>query len=394
MSENPATTLFREYLRIKSVQPKPDYDGVVKFLTRISKELDLPMQVIELVKGKPIIVITWKGENPSLPSVLLNSHTDVVPVFPEYWKHDPFSAHKEENGDIYARGSQDMKCVGIQHIEAVRRLKSSGFKPLRTIHLCFVPDEEIGGIDGVKKWVDEDSFKQLNVGLSLDEGLASESSVVPVYYGERAIWWVNVTCLGQPGHGSQFLPDNAGKKIRHVIDSFMNFRDEEEKRLKSDKNLTLGDVTTVNLTILEGGVQQNVVPAQLNAKFDVRITPHLSHDKVREMIDKWLKEAGEGVSYNFLQYTPEIKPSELTGKWYDAVSSSLNESGVPFKPEIFPAATDSRYFRAKGIQAYGISYMPETPILLHDHNERLNEAVFLKGIDVFENLVKKVSLVN
>ena len=24
----------------------------------------------------------------------------------DQWKYDPFSAHKEENGDIYARGSQ------------------------------------------------------------------------------------------------------------------------------------------------------------------------------------------------------------------------------------------------------------------------------------------------
>ena len=24
----------------------------------------------------------------------------------EHWKYDPFLAHKEENGDIYARGSQ------------------------------------------------------------------------------------------------------------------------------------------------------------------------------------------------------------------------------------------------------------------------------------------------
>lgn len=38
--------------------------------------------------------------------------------------------------------------------------------------------------------------------------------------------------------------------------------------------------------------------------------------------------------------------------------------------------------------------MPNTPILLHDHNERLNEAVFLKGIDIFEKLVKTVSSVN
>ena len=34
------------------------------------------------VSGKPIAVLTWEGKEPSLPSLMLNSHTDVVPVFP------------------------------------------------------------------------------------------------------------------------------------------------------------------------------------------------------------------------------------------------------------------------------------------------------------------------
>ena len=36
---------------------------------------------------------------------------------------------------------------------------------------------------------------------------------------------------------------------------FLGFRDLEEARLKADPRLTLGDVTTINLTIMEGGVQ-------------------------------------------------------------------------------------------------------------------------------------------
>ena len=36
---------------------------------------------------------------------------------------------------------------------------------------------------------------------------------------------------------------------------FLGFRDSEEARLKADPRLTLGDVTTINLTIMEGGVQ-------------------------------------------------------------------------------------------------------------------------------------------
>ena len=120
------------------------------------------------MKGKPVCIATWPGLDPSLPSIVLNSHTDVVPVFPvcfslpslfifyllgkikkDHWKHPGFSAFKDSNGNIFARGTQDMKCVTIQHIEAVGKMKSQGFRPLRTIHLTFVPDEEIGGMDGM-----------------------------------------------------------------------------------------------------------------------------------------------------------------------------------------------------------------------------------------------------
>ena len=41
-----------------------------------------------------------------------------------------------------------MKCVGMQHLEAVRRLKAAGKTFPRTLHLCFVPDEEVGGVRG------------------------------------------------------------------------------------------------------------------------------------------------------------------------------------------------------------------------------------------------------
>lgn len=44
-------------------------------------------------------------------------------------------------------------------------------------------------------------------------------------------------------------------------------------RLKSDSSLTLGDVTSLNLTMLEGGVSFNVVPSEMAVGFDVRIPP-------------------------------------------------------------------------------------------------------------------------
>jgi acetylornithine deacetylase/succinyl-diaminopimelate desuccinylase-like protein len=62
-------------------------------------------------------------------------------ILQEKWTHDPFSAHKDKNGNIFARGAQDMKCVGIQYLEAVRQLKSKGVQLRRTVHISFVPGE-------------------------------------------------------------------------------------------------------------------------------------------------------------------------------------------------------------------------------------------------------------
>ncbi len=105
----------------------------------ILQDIGLEHKVIEPVKNKPILVGTWKGTNPNLPSILLNSHTDVVPVYLDKWICDPFSAFKDEQGRIYGRGTQDMKCVTIQYLEAIRRLKSQGVTLKRTIHLTFMP---------------------------------------------------------------------------------------------------------------------------------------------------------------------------------------------------------------------------------------------------------------
>lgn len=161
---------FQEYLRINTVQPNPEYYKAVDFIISQAKPLSLESQTIEFVKGKPLLLLKWVGSDPTLPAFLLNSHTDVVPFEDSKWTHHPLQAHMDHHGDIYARGSQDMKCVGMQYLEAIRKLQASGFKPLRSVYLSFVPDEEIGGHDGAEKFAESQLFKSLNIAIVLDEG--------------------------------------------------------------------------------------------------------------------------------------------------------------------------------------------------------------------------------
>jgi hypothetical protein len=60
-----------------------------------------------------------------------------------------------------------------------------------------------------------------------------------------------IHCPGTTGHGSLLLPDTAGEKVCIIIEHFMEFREKERKKLASDPSLTIGDVTTVNLTQLK-----------------------------------------------------------------------------------------------------------------------------------------------
>lgn len=151
--EELAVDKFRKYLRINTMQPNPDYVTAMSFLREYAAELTLPFEEVEVHPGHPVGVMKWTGSEPALPTVVLSSHTDVVPVFPEFWKYDPFSAEMDADGNIFARGSQDMKCVGIQYLEAARRLIRSGYKPKRTIYLIFTPDEELGSKRGVIKFI-------------------------------------------------------------------------------------------------------------------------------------------------------------------------------------------------------------------------------------------------
>jgi acetylornithine deacetylase/succinyl-diaminopimelate desuccinylase-like protein len=77
-------------------------------------------------------------------------------------------------------------------MEALRRLLKKGRQFKRTLHVTFVPDEEIGGHDGMKLFVQTPEFKQLNAGFALDEGMSNPENAFKVYYGERAPWWMRL----------------------------------------------------------------------------------------------------------------------------------------------------------------------------------------------------------
>ncbi|KAK6806032.1 hypothetical protein RDI58_003817 [Solanum bulbocastanum] len=404
-AEDPSTILsrFQQYLQINTAQPHPNYYEAAEFIISQAKLLSLESQTLEFVKGKPLILLKWPGNDPTLPSILLNSHTDVVPSEHHKWTHPPFSAHLDSTtGNIFARGSQDMKCVGLQYLEAIRKLKASGFRPLRTLYLSFLPDEEIGGNDGAGKFVDSDVFAKMNVGIVLDEGLASPTDNYRAFYGERSPWWLVVKAVGAPGHGAKLYDNTAMENLLKSIEIIRRFRAAQFDLVKAGQKAE-GEVISVNMVFLKAGTPSpsgfvmNLQPSEAQAGFDIRVPPTADQASLeRRIADEWAP-ASRNMSFEFKQKVsvndkfgrPAVTAVDSSNIWWALFEEAIIKANARIgKPEIFPASTDARYFRERGLPAIGFSPMANTPILLHDHNEFLNKDEYLKGIDVYESIIK------
>lgn len=84
-------------------------------------------------------------------------------------------------------------------------------------------------------------------------------------------------CEGQAGHGSLMQENTAGEKVQYMLNKFMDMRKQEMDKLKNNPALGLGEVTSINLTMLSGGLQANVVPSEMRLTFDIRLAIEVDH---------------------------------------------------------------------------------------------------------------------
>ncbi|KAJ7959118.1 aminoacylase-1-like [Quillaja saponaria] len=404
--EDTSITRFQGYLRIKTAHPDPDYSPAISYLKSQAHSIGIQYKTLEFAPGKPVLLLTWLGSNPSLPSVLFNSHLDSVPAEPSKWVHPPFSAVRTADGKIYARGAQDDKCIGMQYLEAIRNLKRKNFTPTRTIHVSYVPDEEIGGLDGSNKFVGSKEFRDLNIGFALDEGQASPGDEFRVFYADRTPWGLKIKAKGPPGHGSRMYDNSATENLMKSVEVMSRFRESQFDVVKAGKAAN-SEVISVNPVYLTAGIPSptgfvmNVQPSDAEAGFDLRLPPTADPDQMRKRIAEEWAPAIRNMTYEIIEKgpirdymgRPLMTLTNDSNPWWSVFSEAIRRAGEKLsKPEILPSTTDARFLRQMGIPVLGFSPMKNTPILLHDHNEHLQDTVYLNGIEVYEFVISSLSL--
>ena len=183
--------------------------------------------------------------------------------------------------------------------------------------------------------------------------------------------------------------------------------------LKHDENCAhavarkkLGDVTSLNITTLQAGVEvgdtfaYNVVPSLAKCSLDIRISPHMPPSEMESLLNVWCQEcskdpaSGSKVSWKHVDGMEggnkhaTTETDRKVNPWYGVFCDSLANMGCEIVPQVFPAATDSRFLRVLGIRALGFSPMRNTEIMLHEHDEYIPESTFLEGIGVYVGLIQ------
>ena len=150
----------------------------------------------------------------------------------------------------------------MQYLEAIRNLRVRNFQPTRTIHISYVPDEEIGGFDGAAKFAASKEFSDLNVGFMLDEGQASTGDEFRVFYADRSPWHMIIKAFGMPGHGSRLYDNSAMENLMKSIEIITKFRESNFDVVKAGK-ATNSEVISVNPVYLKSGIPSPTVSSCL-----------------------------------------------------------------------------------------------------------------------------------
>jgi aminoacylase len=198
--------------------------------------------------------------------------------------------------------------------------------------------------------------------------------------------------FGQPGHGSLLLKDTAAENLRILLGKIFDYRSEQENLLSKNPELCVGDITSLNVTKIKGGKQRNVLPPFMEVTVDIRIAVNVNHKDFEEMLIRWSKESGENVEIEYEvkeQFCPPTAIDDSNIYW-SGFKKAIDDMNLKIKTQIFPAGTDSAYIRVQNIPALGFSPMNFTPSLLHDHDEHLKADIYLKGIEIYQNILSNI----
>lgn len=425
-----ATELLREYIRIDTVNPPGNEIEGAKFLKQALEKEGLECNIFESEKGRGNIITRLKGTGEA-PSLLLLSHIDVVPADEDKWEYPPFLGELVDNM-IWGRGALDCKSLGIAELMVMLLLKRERIKLKGDVVTAATADEEAGGVFGAE-WIVKEKFPFVKTDYVINEGggdgiLTDKGHIFLCQTAEKGIYWMRLKFKGRPGHGSMPHEDNCINKMAKAINLISSYsspikvNDVVEKFVEGfgidkkviDPNLSKQILkaiedkkmaywinammrNTFSPNVVKGGKKTNVIPSECYLEVDSRILPGYEPEYALEELRKLLKDIVE-FDVEIIQKSIASQ-SSLETPLYKIIEKSIkdfspNANLIPFMQV---GGTDSRFFREKGIPAYGFGPIlidgpyGEFLAMVHGHNEKISTDNLLFMIKTLWNIVTNFS---
>ena len=393
----------------------------------------LDLETYEPEPGRKSLVARMEGRDRDAPTLLLMGHTDVVPVKPAGWDHDPFGGELID-GDIWGRGAVDMLNLTASMAVATRRLAESGFTPEGTLIYLAVADEEALGTWGAQWLVDrETDAVRADYVITESGGIPIPSPTglkLPVIVGEKGNYWCKLKISGTPGHGSQpYKTDNALVTAAEVVRRLDRFQPETQIHdiwrrfisamgypaeitdplLSPDglmdilEGLPLGMArqfhacthTTFSPNIVHGGSKINTIPDMVELAVDIRTLPGQSDADIEAMLAMALGDLADRVEIE-RESSDESSASAVDTPLWDTLSrvSQGFYEGSATVPYLTVGATDARFFRRHGITSYGYGMFSQKMTfedygaMFHGDNERIDVDSLGLSVELWDRVVR------
>src|SRR5262245_29251625 len=417
-----AVTFLGELVKIDTSNPPGSETRAAEYMRSMLAAEGISAQIYESAPGRGNVVARLKGNGRKRP-LLLMGHLDVVGVERDKWTVDPFAAVIKD-GYLYGRGSIDDKSMDAANLEVFLLLHRLKVPLDRDVILLAEAGEEGTtqfGIDFMieKHWDEIAAEYALNEGGHIPEQ-NGKVEYVGISTTQKVPRGFSLVAKGSSGHGSAPRVDNAIAHLAAAVDKVARWEApmrlnettrrffEQMARISSPEKARLyahvqdpaaqqklHEIepayysmlrTSLVPTIIKGGFRSNVIPADAEARFDVRALPDENMDALKAELTRLISDpAIHLVDAENVNQRPATPPSGLNTDGFHALEHAQQKvfPGVPTIPIMQVGATDSAQLRARGVEAYDIGTVRslEDQRRIHGNDERVEIAGFGKFVE-------------
>jgi len=311
-------------------------------------------------------------------TIALNAHGDVVPPG-EGWVHDPYGG-EIDGGAMYGRATAVSKCDFSTFTFATRALESLGLPLKGAVELHFTYDEEFGGEVG-PGWL-------LAQGLTQPDLMIAAGFSYQVVVAHNGCLQLEVTVHGEMSHAA--IPDSGVDALQganHILSALYALNADYLKVRSQVEGITH---PYLNVGLISGGTNTNVIPGKVVLKIDRRMIPEEDPAEVEANLRRTIEEAA--ASFNpprgGKQIRVDIKRMLLARAMVPLAGNrplvqALQKHGQSVFGEPIPAIgtplyTDVRLYVERGIP--GLIYGAGPRTVLESHAKRADERVQLEDL--------------